>query len=36
MKNREVAESTEKEANELLDKYTALADQIFEDVKNRL
>lgn len=36
MKNREVAEKTEKEANALLDKYTALADQIFEDVKNRL
>ena len=36
MKDREVAEQTEKQANEMLEKYTAVADQIFEDVKSRL
>ena len=36
MKNREVAESTEARANEMLAKYSVLADEIFKDVKERL
>ena len=36
MKNREVAESTEAKANEMLAKYSVLADEIFKDVKERL
>ncbi len=36
MKNREVAESTESRANEMLAKYSVLADEIFKDVKERL
>lgn len=36
MKNRQVAESTEAKANEMLAKYSVLADEIFKDVKERL
>ena len=36
MKDRERAEATEAEANEMLDKYTKIADAIFNDVKERL
>ena len=36
MKDREYAAATEKKANEMLDKYTVFADEIFNDVKERL
>ena len=36
MKNREVAERTEAKANEMLAKYSVLADEIFKNVKERL
>ncbi|MBR2522370.1 MAG: cyclodeaminase/cyclohydrolase family protein, partial [Coriobacteriales bacterium] len=36
MTDREYAESLEKEANELLDKYCPLADEIYQVVDNRI
>lgn len=36
MKDRSVAAATEKEANDMLDRYTVLADEIYEGVRSRL
>lgn len=36
MKDKEHAQAVEAEANEMIEKYTALCDEIFEDVKKRV